>query len=162
MLQMQLTNQIESVDDDVVICSPRGFVEAREKARRDRQVIEVIDEDSDPQRGHSELMARSLPSTNSQQGEGPAKNTIVSSGNFINLESNLTTKDKNVIEKPVVPTFYCLVCMGQLREETSTKCGHIFCRECIHSAIAVQGKCPTCRRIIGIKDTFRVYLPASN
>ncbi|CAH2049691.1 unnamed protein product [Thlaspi arvense] len=76
--------------------------------------------------------------------------------------TNITVQwqDKNVIEKPVVPTFYCLVCMGQLREETSTKCGHIFCRECIHSAIAVQGKCPTCWRIIGIKDTFRVYLPA--
>ncbi|GMP80856.1 hypothetical protein CsSME_00035801 [Camellia sinensis var. sinensis] len=49
--QIQLTIELESVDDKVVICSPRSFVEA--KARRKRGVIEVIDAESDFQRGCS-------------------------------------------------------------------------------------------------------------
>ena len=60
------------------------------------------------------------------------------------------------------PTFNCPVCMGQLAEEMSTKCGHIFCKSCIKASIAAQGKCPTCRRKITMKDTHRVYLPATN
>ncbi|XAR48880.1 hypothetical protein NMG60_11031851 [Bertholletia excelsa] len=115
-------------------------------------------------------MARSLASTDNQQGEGLAKNSIGSSGNFINLESNWTTKNKDVMEEPEIyevppprPNIFCCpVCMGQFREETSTKCGHIFCRECIYSVIAAQGKCPTCKQKIKVMDTFRVYLPATN
>lgn len=63
--------------------------------------------------------------------------------------------------KPIEPTFSCPICMGNLVEEMSTKCGHIFCKICIKASIAAQGKCPTCRRKITIKDTIRVYLPAT-
>lgn len=52
--------------------------------------------------------------------------------------------------------------MGPFVEETSTKCGHIFCKKCICGAIAAQSKCPTCRRKLKVKDTIRIYLPTSD
>ncbi|XAR48881.1 Ubiquitin--protein ligase [Bertholletia excelsa] len=98
------------------------------------------------------------------------KNTSASSGNSINLESNQTSKNKDVMETPEIsevppprpPIFCCPVCMGQYREEMSTICGHIFCRECIYSVIFVQGKSATCRQKIKVKDTLRIYLPATD
>ncbi|BBN10346.1 E3 ubiquitin-protein ligase RNF4 [Marchantia polymorpha subsp. ruderalis] len=56
----------------------------------------------------------------------------------------------------------CPICMDVMREETSTVCGHIFCRACISGAIATQQKCPTCRRKLSSnKCTHRIYLSAS-
>ena len=59
------------------------------------------------------------------------------------------------------PTFTCGICMDELTEETSTKCGHIFCKKCIDAAIAAQHKCPSCRQKLNKRDTLRVYLPKS-
>lgn len=72
------------------------------------------------------------------------------------------TAQSAIPPKPIQPTFSCPVCMGTLVEEMSTKCGHIFCKACIKASIAAQGKCPTCRRKITMKDTIRVYLPATS
>ncbi|KAF6133975.1 hypothetical protein GIB67_040739 [Kingdonia uniflora] len=63
---------------------------------------------------------------------------------------------------PPPPTFSCPICMGTLVDESSTKCGHIFCKRCITAAIAAQKKCPTCRQKLLMKDIFRVYLPDAN
>lgn len=60
---------------------------------------------------------------------------------------------------PETPAFSCPICLGPLSEETSTKCGHIFCKMCIEASIKVQHKCPTCRKRLRMKDTIRVYLP---
>lgn len=85
---------------------------------------------------------------------------------YINLEANSSLKtvaaQSVVPPKPKEPTFSCPVCMGPLVEEMSTKCGHIFCKGCIKASIAAQGKCPTCRRKITMKDTIRVYLPTTS
>ncbi|MCL7046751.1 hypothetical protein MKW94_015948 [Papaver nudicaule] len=56
--------------------------------------------------------------------------------------------------------FNCPVCMSSLVEATSTKCGHIFCKQCINYSLSAQSKCPTCRKKLSMKDTIRVYLPA--
>ncbi|KAL2463373.1 RING/U-box superfamily protein [Forsythia ovata] len=61
--------------------------------------------------------------------------------------------------QPRFPIFSCPICMEEITGETSTKCGHIFCRICIFSAIVAQGKCPTCRKKLTAKDTFRIYFP---
>ncbi|XAR48879.1 hypothetical protein NMG60_11031850 [Bertholletia excelsa] len=156
--QIQVTNRNESVDDDVVICSPRGFLEAREKARRNHQVIEAIDEGSDFQRRHSDS-----GTCNSKTWE---KSLVVMQsiifGTLNTIDFYLFKRNLLVVPPPRPNIFCCPVCMGQFREETSTKCGHIFCKECIYSVIAVQGKCPTCRQKIKVMDTFRVYLPAAD
>ncbi|CAA7396384.1 unnamed protein product [Spirodela intermedia] len=55
----------------------------------------------------------------------------------------------------------CNICMGIMREETSTVCGHIFCKPCITDAILLQRKCPACRVKLSIQNIHRIYLPRS-
>ncbi|KAL6970981.1 hypothetical protein U1Q18_030660 [Sarracenia purpurea var. burkii] len=170
LLQMQAATELESIDDDVVICSPRSFVEAKEKARRNREVIEVIDAESAFQRGHSESTATSFAVSSNQHRREAPKREVANSDRCIILESNEEIENKNAAEAPGMslsipppkPVFNCPVCMGPFMEETSTKCGHIFCKKCICAAISAQSKCPTCRRKIKVKDTFRIYLPTSD
>ncbi|MCO5573148.1 hypothetical protein L7F22_026914 [Adiantum nelumboides] len=52
----------------------------------------------------------------------------------------------------------CAICMDATKEETSTVCGHIFCRPCILGAIKTQKKCPTCRRKLTNSNIHRIYL----
>jgi hypothetical protein len=54
--------------------------------------------------------------------------------------------------------FKCVICMENLKEETSTICGHIFCGACIKGAIQAQKKCPTCRKKLNMKNIHRIYL----
>ena len=69
----------------------------------------------------------------------------------------------------VLPMYDCLLSSHQLTSShlrrgshmTSTKCGHIFCKACLKQSIAAQGKCPTCRKKMTMRNTFRVYLPAT-
>lgn len=53
----------------------------------------------------------------------------------------------------------CSICMDTMKEETSTTCGHIFCKACIINAIRVQKRCPTCREKLSISNIHRIYLP---
>uniref|UniRef100_A0A5B7BW46 RING-type domain-containing protein n=1 Tax=Davidia involucrata TaxID=16924 RepID=A0A5B7BW46_DAVIN len=161
---IQARTDLEPVDDEVVICSPRSFAEARDKSRRNRGVMELFDEETAFRR---ERTARLFPDSNRGR-RAPAKQTTVTGDLYINLEGSEKTKNRNAAELPQIvpppkePTFSCPICIGPLVEETSTKCGHIFCKNCINGAIAAQKKCPTCRRKLKVKDTIRVYLPTSD
>ncbi|XP_028759565.1 E3 ubiquitin-protein ligase complex slx8-rfp subunit slx8 [Neltuma alba] len=152
--------------DDVVIISPRKFEEAKSNSRRKNAcqsyaVIQVFDE----YRGNiSEVTADAVcHSISDNRHENPQNQAVV------DCELHLGVKDSRVAKVlsprevlPEEPTFSCTICMGQLIEETSTKCGHIFCKKCIQAAIAAQHKCPTCRRKLRKSDMFRVYLPTAN
>ncbi|MCD7466520.1 hypothetical protein HAX54_003324 [Datura stramonium] len=150
---------VEALDDDVVIISsPRALAEAKNSYMRTRGQVILVDEDSEDR----------LPSSNSlNKRRRVSTNQSTFIGDiYINLEANSSLKtvtaQSAIPPKPVEPTFSCPVCMGTLVEEMSTKCGHIFCKACIKASIAAQGKCPTCRRKITMKDTIRVYLPATS
>ncbi|KAL6497872.1 hypothetical protein OROHE_026899 [Orobanche hederae] len=143
-------------DDDVIISSPRAFAEAKNSSKRvrDHPILVDVDSDERPVR-----YKRRRASTNS---------TIINCELYISLDGSSSSKRKNVQTLPPAlppppkePTFSCPVCMGALVEETSTKCGHIFCKACIKAAIAAQSKCPTCRRRTTAKDIFRIYLPTT-
>ncbi|KAH8382583.1 hypothetical protein KR009_004196 [Drosophila setifemur] len=57
-------------------------------------------------------------------------------------------------------SYKCPVCLEEVRrrEPVSTKCGHVFCRECITSAISSTHKCPMCNKKLTIRQFFRIYL----
>ncbi|XP_077250199.1 uncharacterized protein LOC143889752 isoform X2 [Tasmannia lanceolata] len=55
----------------------------------------------------------------------------------------------------------CSICMDTMKEETSTVCGHVFCKPCISNAIRVQKKCPTCREKLSLTNIHRIYLPGA-
>jgi len=63
------------------------------------------------------------------------------------------------VPPPAAPAFRCPICMDELQEATSTKCGHVFCKNCIKKALAVQKKCPTCRMKCRAKSIYRIFLP---
>ncbi|KAL3850416.1 hypothetical protein ACJIZ3_012298 [Penstemon smallii] len=149
---------LEAIDDDVIISSPRAFAEAKNNSRRNQGRTVVVDVDTVER-----------PPRNKRR-RVPANQTIINSDLFINLDgssNSVRNSGKSTIVSPSPapppkePTFSCPVCMGPLVEEVSTKCGHIFCKGCIKAAIAAQSKCPTCRRKITMKDVIRIYLPAT-
>jgi len=56
--------------------------------------------------------------------------------------------------------YKCPVCMEGVRdrEPVSTKCGHVFCRECIQTAISSTHKCPMCNKKLTARQYNRIYL----
>lgn len=55
----------------------------------------------------------------------------------------------------------CAICMEIMKEETTTICGHVFCKKCIVRAIEVNKKCPTCRKKLTMKNIHRIYISGS-
>ncbi|GMI66369.1 SUMO-targeted ubiquitin E3 ligase 1 [Hibiscus trionum] len=135
------TIDVEAIDDDVIESSARAFAEAQNNSRRSRGRT-VVDVDSDWRSTHNN------------------PNRLV-----INLESSPQLVVEEIIKPPPPPpkepTFNCPICMGPLTEEMSTRCGHIFCKACIKAAIAVQAKCPTCRKRVTVRELIRVFLPSA-
>lgn len=157
---------LEAIDDDVMLSSPRAFAEAKNNSRRNHGRVIVVDVDSD------ERSSRGSQNGRNKHRRVSANQTFINCDLYINLEAASNSVRDNVNPMvsqpppppppPKEPTFNCPVCMGPLVEEMSTKCGHIFCKACIKSAIAAQNKCPTCRRRVTMKDIIRVYLPAAS
>ncbi|XP_047157107.1 E3 ubiquitin-protein ligase RNF4-like isoform X1 [Vigna umbellata] len=143
---------VEDIDDDVVECTPGAFAEAKNKSRRirGRTIVDVELEDQ----------------TRRNKRRRELRNqTIINCEKYINLEgssSSMSDSAKVLPEPRIEPVFNCPICMGPLAEEMSTRCGHIFCKNCIKAAISAQGKCPTCRKKITVKELIRVFLPSTS
>ncbi|XP_042497559.1 E3 ubiquitin-protein ligase complex slx8-rfp subunit slx8-like [Macadamia integrifolia] len=56
----------------------------------------------------------------------------------------------------------CVICLGEMEEETSTLCGHIFCKDCIMSAIWMKRRCPVCLTPLSIGSIHRIFLPTGD
>ncbi|RDX82186.1 E3 ubiquitin-protein ligase TRIM21, partial [Mucuna pruriens] len=141
---------VEAIDDDVVECTPRAFAEAKNNSRRNRGRT-VVDLDLEDQTAVTN-------NNNNKRRREPARQTIINCDKYINLEgcsSSTRESVKKPREPPKEPVFNCPICMGPLVEEMSTRCGHIFCKDCIKAAISAQGKCPTCRKKITVKELIR-------
>ncbi|KAK9288525.1 hypothetical protein L1049_016984 [Liquidambar formosana] len=163
--QHQPMMDVEVIDNEVAIISQRIYVEARNKSNRNRGATNVRDEVTRFNNGHSEFSSW-LPFSVNKCKRSPGNLEL-----NLNLEVNKKAKIKSFPLTPEwslsmppseAPTFSCPVCMGKLIEETSTKCGHIFCKKCIQGAIAAQKKCPTCRQKVTKRDIIRIYLPSTN
>ncbi|KAA3459007.1 E3 ubiquitin-protein ligase RNF4-like [Gossypium australe] len=151
------TIDVEAIDDDVIESSAIAFAAAKNNSRRSRGRT-VVDLDSGrPARSTNNNLnrCRRLPSTP----------VVINCDRYINLESSPQSMVKEITKPqplPKEPTFNCPICMGSLNEEMSTRCGHIFCKACINAAIAAQGKCPTCRKRVTVKELIRVFLPSAS
>lgn len=148
---------VDALEDEVVLSSPRAFQEARENARRNARTV-VLDVDAEDHTGNKRR--RILP-----------QQTVINCEHYINLETYRVRKSQEPSRivaphpppsPPKEPVFSCPICMGPMVEEMTTKCGHIFCKSCIKKALATQAKCPTCRKRVTMKEIIRVYLPATN
>ncbi|KAM8707042.1 hypothetical protein ACLKA7_011190 [Drosophila subpalustris] len=56
--------------------------------------------------------------------------------------------------------YKCPVCLEYVRqrEPCTTRCGHIFCRTCIESAVRTTHKCPLCNKKTTQRHLLRIYL----
>ncbi|XVF32162.1 hypothetical protein REPUB_Repub17cG0058100 [Reevesia pubescens] len=172
------TIDVEAIDDDVIESSARAFAEAKNNSRRTRGRT-VVDVDSVEPLDYSAFevgvalisllsgrLARSTDNNSqNRQRRLPPSPPIINCDQYINLESATQSTVKEIIKPqppPKEPTFNCPICMSSLTEEMSTRCGHIFCKACIKAAIAAQGKCPTCRKRVTVKELIRVFLPSAS
>ncbi|KAI4344967.1 hypothetical protein L6164_012139 [Bauhinia variegata] len=147
--------------DHFALISPRKFEEAKNNAGRSAL------------RSHAET--RSFPVTNNNNDGTPDQPVVV-----VDCELSLRVGDSRKKQKTddsdvfppvaaVSPSSHppeppklklgCVICMCELTDATTTKCGHIFCRVCLMKAIISQHKCPTCRRKLRKNDMIRLYLP---
>ncbi|XP_063974628.1 E3 ubiquitin-protein ligase RNF4-like [Diachasmimorpha longicaudata] len=97
----------------------------------------------------------------------PATSTAAAleNGSVIDVESSIDDDNKlipqindSVDGSPTVLT--CPVCFEDLRasrKPMSTKCGHIFCEECLIATLGSQKKCPKCKGSITRKTCHRIY-----
>ncbi|XP_058505971.1 RING finger protein 4 isoform X2 [Solea solea] len=103
--------------------------------------------------------------------EGP-QNSRVSSGESYVVSSDEDNDTSNVIRAAVMSsdhvtrstpgTISCPVCLdsyseivGSGRLVVSTKCGHVFCSQCLRDTLTSSHTCPTCRKRL----THRQYHP---
>lgn len=83
----------------------------------------------------------------------------------IDLDSTLSPKQSgacffNDSVKRDLVVLACPICLEELTSKlkpTSTKCGHIFCANCLQLAMQQSKKCPTCKMSITAKSCTRLY-----
>ncbi|CAM8911747.1 unnamed protein product [Rhodiola kirilowii] len=163
-LSCRVVIDVDDFDDDVLPSSRRTFHEARKRSRTRNRLIAASGDDVEICKGcpmNVRANKRKRSSLCQQQ-------SYDNQTDFIDLEAAPRIQGNNVLEPAqlpqqvpakVAPTFSCPICMEKLKIETSTKCGHIFCEDCIKKALSVKKCCPTCRKKLRAKDIFRIYLP---
>jgi endogenous inhibitor of DNA gyrase (YacG/DUF329 family) len=62
---------------------------------------------------------------------------------------------------PKEASIKCPICMNPSVEEMTTRCGHIFCKNCITTALTASRKCPTCGKGASKRGLVRVFLPST-
>lgn len=154
---------VDLIDDDVAVSSASAFSEAKINSRRKQgRTISDVNLDVPTRHGTNNCNKRQRV---------PPNAPIINCETYVDLTSSSSmeygVRPSQTMQQPPPPplkepTVRCPICVGPLVEETSTKCGHIFCKACITTAITAQKKCPTCRRKITAKSIFRVYLPTTD
>ena len=59
---------------------------------------------------------------------------------------------------PPVSKHQCPICLSAAEELASLKCGHVFCLNCVRTAVQLNHRCPTCRTKAGLRDIRRLYM----
>uniref|UniRef100_A0A0C9RHG3 TSA: Wollemia nobilis Ref_Wollemi_Transcript_22003_940 transcribed RNA sequence n=1 Tax=Wollemia nobilis TaxID=56998 RepID=A0A0C9RHG3_9CONI len=165
---------LDDDDDDVVVSSSRSFAQSTSVASQQsgRQPI-ITDEDLELRLGFAATTGtvRTSADNNARRKNSrvPVNNTIDLCDEVGETNQSFSRRRKNGQQlgsdvesdesKEVKLT--CPICMSTMEEETSTPCGHIFCKKCITSVIQLQKKCPTCRKKVTSNQIHRIYLFSS-
>lgn len=77
----------------------------------------------------------------------------------------LTSLSANAQARAMPGTVSCPVCLDSYSEiiesgrlMVSTKCGHLFCSQCIRDSLAQAHNCPTCRKKLTQKQYHPIYI----
>ncbi|RID59790.1 hypothetical protein BRARA_F02992 [Brassica rapa] len=143
---------VDAIEDDVIESSASAFAEAKSKSTGARRRPLMVDVESGG--------TTRLPANVSNKRRRIPPNQPVIDCEHVPVDVR-ESSPKPPPPPPEEPKFSCPICMCPFTEETSTKCGHIFCKGCIKTAISRQAKCPTCRKRVTVKELIRVFLPTT-
>lgn len=81
-------------------------------------------------------------------------------GDSNNNNNNNATSSRQLPLNPRIE-MSCSICLDDMigREILSSICGHIYCKACILSSIAIRPHCPNCQKRLNKKDLHPIYLP---
>ncbi|KAG9447284.1 hypothetical protein H6P81_013412 [Aristolochia fimbriata] len=145
---------IDDDDEDVQVFSPRSSSETLRFFPRVSSWVPVIsDEDLELRLGLKAHNAIEVPDEHTS--EDPFTWACVKKKKLGQASTSRCGVEVQEVK------FRCSICMDTMKEETSTMCGHVFCKPCITSAIRVQKKCPTCREKLTLNNIHRIYLPGA-
>ncbi|XP_043645464.1 E3 ubiquitin-protein ligase RMA1 [Drosophila teissieri] len=73
---------------------------------------------------------------------------------------DLTTIDEKVPVMMPLPDgnnalYSCPICMSPLEQPVTTMCGHIFCKQCLTTALNPFRNCPICKK--SVTNFIRIY-----
>lgn len=154
-------------DDDVVVSSPRSFALARSSvSQRSIRLPVVNEEDLELRLGLTVTGRTSVEHIHRRRhGRVSPNKLIVLCDDAVEADQSSSKKRKTGQQlssdvqsdesKEVKLT--CAICISTMEEETSTVCGHIFCKKCITNAIHLWKRCPTCRKKLTINNIHRIY-----
>ncbi|KAK4874526.1 hypothetical protein RN001_013886 [Aquatica leii] len=77
-----------------------------------------------------------------------------------NLPTNAVNTNATPNQNSILGTRECPICLDQLqlKEISSTVCGHVFCTTCIKAAIKSSKTCPNCRTKLTLKKIHPLFL----
>ncbi|KAJ6426346.1 hypothetical protein OIU84_022038 [Salix udensis] len=159
----QTAQDVEIIDEDIAIISPNIFdQQARKKARRNtdavRENINIANQARTVLQFHG--LSQSVPPPH-LPGLCQSMTPPQLPGFSQTVPPAQVSGLSQAVPPPAAPSFRCPICMDELEEATTTKCGHVFCKNCIKKALAVQKKCPTCRMKCRAKSIYRIFLPTA-
>ncbi|XP_062986850.1 E3 ubiquitin-protein ligase RNF4-like [Elgaria multicarinata webbii] len=124
----------------------------------------VIVEENVCQRRRRELRSQQLPDSCvlSSDDDEPRDNDVVLTST---LPRELELLEDGVSSSRRSGTVSCPICMDGYSEIVqsgrlivSTKCGHVFCSQCLRDALRNANSCPTCRKKLGYKQYHPIYI----
>ncbi|KAF3590501.1 hypothetical protein DY000_02025646 [Brassica cretica] len=146
---------VDAIEDDVIESSASAFAEAKSKSAGARRRPLMVDVESGDAGGTTRLP----PNVSNKRRRIPPNQPVIDCEHVpVDVRESSPKPPPPPREEP---KFSCPICMCPFTEETSTKCGHIFCKGCIKTAISRQAKCPTCRKRVTVKELIRVFLPTT-
>src|SRR5262249_40863140 len=77
----------------------------------------------------------------------PDTDPTATTENSLSACANATTlRRRRRRRRPAPKPFLCSICLDPPTDMGATTCGHIFCRDCILTALDIKAACPICRR----------------
>ncbi|KAI0131767.1 hypothetical protein F4776DRAFT_627778 [Hypoxylon sp. NC0597] len=144
-----------------------------------KRTATAVDDESQPAASKRRRSSRSTPSSSGRiiqtKSKQPTANDRDSSPfaddepfhNLANGDAHETIDLSNAAEVPKelmapgvdnrvkISAFQCVICMDDTSHLTVTHCGHLFCSECLHSALHIENMkktCPVCRTKVDPKE----------
>ncbi|XP_007421930.1 E3 ubiquitin-protein ligase RNF4-like [Python bivittatus] len=123
----------------------------------------VIVEENVCQQQNQELRSQQLPDSCilSSDDDEPRDEVILTS----TLPKELELLEEGISSSHRSGTVSCPICMDGYSEIiqngrliVSTKCGHVFCSQCLRDSLRNANSCPTCRKKLGYKQYHPIYI----